>query len=34
MQFMKETTLPIMLGLVAISYIWGIAERKTHEQKI
>jgi len=27
-------TLPIMLGLVAISYIWGIAERKTHEQKI
>lgn len=27
-------TLPVMLGLVAVSYICGIAERKTHEQKI
>ncbi len=27
-------TLPVMLGLVAVSYIWRTAERKTHEQKI
>ncbi len=27
-------TLPIMLGLVAVSYIWGIIERKSDEQKI